>query len=67
MFLNALKFTGIASMFLLLTGCSSNARFHELQSARLTECNYLADKEYHACVKRQQDSYENFKKQKSEQ
>ena len=49
-----------------LSACSSDARYHEIQSARLSECNYMADKEYHECVKRQQDSYEEFKKQQAE-
>ncbi|WP_194441059.1 MULTISPECIES: hypothetical protein [unclassified Pseudoalteromonas] len=66
MFFNALKLAVIATLAVVVSACSSDARYHEIQSARLSECNYLADKEYHECVKRQQDSYEEFKKQQAE-
>lgn len=66
MFFNALKFVALAALLVMLSACSSDARYHEIQSARLNECNYLADKEYHECVKRQEDGYEEFKKQQVE-
>lgn len=50
----------------LLAGCSSDARFHEIQSARLDECNYKADKEYYECLKLQEANFEEFKKQRAE-
>jgi|TARA_E500000178_G_scaffold325231_1_gene352422 hypothetical protein len=49
----------------VLAGCSSDSRYHEIQSARLGECSHMADKEYHECVKQQQDSYKEFKKQQT--
>ncbi len=66
MFFNALKLAVIATLAVVLSACSSDARYHEIQSARLSECNHMADKEYHECVKRQQDSYEEFKKQQAQ-
>ena len=51
----------------VVTGCSSNTRFHETQSARLDECNYMADKEYYECLKNQDKNFEKYKKQQSEQ
>ena len=63
MLFNRLKWVVSASAVLLLTGCSSDARYHEIQAARLGECSYMADKEYHECIKRQEDGYKKFKKQ----
>ncbi|MBQ4798776.1 hypothetical protein J8L73_06485 [Pseudoalteromonas sp. MMG006] len=51
----------------LLGGCSSDARFHEIQSARLDECNYKADKEYYECLENQDKNFEEYKKHQSEQ
>ncbi|TMO75036.1 hypothetical protein CWC17_06935 [Pseudoalteromonas sp. S3785] len=51
----------------VLAGCSSDARFHEIQSARLDECNYKADKEYYECLEQQDKNFEEYKKQQSEQ
>ena len=47
-----LKLAVIATLAVVLSACSSDARYHEIQSARLSECNHMADKEYHECVKR---------------
>lgn len=60
---NNLKYLLSLSVIVVLAGCSSNSRYHEIQSARLGECSHMADKEYHECVKQQQDSYKEFKKQ----
>ena len=60
---NKLKYLFSLCLLLLLAGCNSQSRYHEIQSARLGECSHMADKEYHACVKQQQDSYKEFKKQ----
>lgn len=62
-----LKYLLSLSVILLLVGCSSNSRYHEIQSARLGECSYMADKQYHECVKQQQDSYKEFKKQQADE
>ncbi|TMO82269.1 hypothetical protein CWC16_00455 [Pseudoalteromonas sp. S3776] len=51
----------------VLVGCSSDARFHEIQSARLDECNYKADKEYYECLEQQDKNFEEYKKQQNEQ
>jgi uncharacterized lipoprotein len=59
---NNLKYLLSLSVIVVLAGCSSNSRYHEIQSARLGECSHMADKEYHECVKQQQDSYKEFKK-----
>ena len=63
MFINKLKVHAllIAGVF-ILAGCSSDSRFEQLQSARLNECNYKADKEYYQCIKEQESNYEEFKK-----
>ncbi|WP_405598077.1 MULTISPECIES: hypothetical protein [unclassified Pseudoalteromonas] len=68
MFINKLKNSALPIIGLcLLAGCSSDARFHEFQSARLNECNYKADKEYYECLNKQDSNYEEFKKkQKAE-
>ena len=58
-----LKYLLSLSVIVVLAGCSSDSRYHEIQSARLGECSHMADKEYHECVKQQQDSYKEFKKQ----
>ncbi|WP_372762650.1 hypothetical protein [Pseudoalteromonas sp.] len=50
----------------LLSACSSDARFHEIQSARLDECNYKADAEYYECLKLQQSNFAKFKQQQAE-
>ncbi|HDZ33882.1 MAG TPA: hypothetical protein ENH67_13555 [Pseudoalteromonas sp.] len=64
MFINKLKSSALLIVGLcVLAGCSSDARFHELQSARLDECNYKADKEYYECLDKQDSNYEEFKKQ----
>lgn len=65
MLFNKLKYVIGAVMALCLTACSTDARYHEIQSARLGECSYMADKEYHECVKRQQDSYDEYKKSRT--
>ncbi|URR00512.1 hypothetical protein LOC50_14890 [Pseudoalteromonas sp. SCSIO 43095] len=62
---NKLKYIFSLSALLVLAGCSSDSRYHEIQSARLRECSYMADKEYHECVKQQQDSYKEFKEQQA--
>ena len=62
---NNLKYLLSLSVIVVLAGCSSNSRYHEIQSARLGECSHMADKEYHECVKQQQDSYKEFKKQQT--
>ncbi|MEM6981657.1 MAG: hypothetical protein AAF510_01560 [Pseudomonadota bacterium] len=62
---NKLKYLFSFSALLVLAGCSSDSRYHEIQSARLGECSYMADKEYHECVKQQQDSYKEFKEQQA--
>ncbi|MCK8134242.1 MULTISPECIES: hypothetical protein [Pseudoalteromonas] len=62
---NKLKYIFSLSVLLVLAGCSSDSRYHEIQSARLGECSYMADKEYHECVKQQQDSYKEFKEQQA--
>ena len=62
---NKLKYLFSLSALLVLAGCSSDSRYHEIQSARLGECSYMADKEYHECVKQQQDSYKEFKDQQA--
>ncbi len=62
---NKLKYIFSLSALLVLAGCSSDNRYHEIQSARLGECSYMADKEYHECVKQQQDSYKEFKEQQA--
>lgn len=62
MFFNRLKLSITLCCSLALVACSSDARYHEIQSARLGECNYMADKEYHECIKRQEDSYDEYKK-----
>ncbi|HEA19191.1 MAG: hypothetical protein ACTH4U_09315 [Pseudoalteromonas prydzensis] len=64
MLFNKLKYVMSIVLVLFLTACSSDSRYHEIQAARLGECSYMADKEYHECVKRQQDSYDEFKKQR---
>lgn len=64
MFINKLKNSALLIVgACVLAGCSSDARFHELQSARLDECNYKADKEYYECLDKQDSNYEEFKKQ----
>ncbi|MFP3350188.1 hypothetical protein R0K04_02090 [Pseudoalteromonas sp. SIMBA_153] len=60
-----LKYLLSLSVIVVLAGCSSDSRYHEIQSARLGECSHMADKEYHECVKQQQDSYKEFKKQQT--
>lgn len=60
-----LKYLLSLSVIFVLAGCSSDSRYHEIQSARLGECSHMADKEYHECVKQQQDSYKEFKKQQT--
>lgn len=60
-----LKYLLSLSVILLLAACNSNSRYHEIQSARLGECSHMADKQYHECVKQQQDSYKKFKKQQA--
>jgi hypothetical protein len=50
-----------------MAGCSSDARFHEIQAARLAECKFKADKEYKECVTQQNDNFEKYKKQQAEQ
>ncbi|MGO2478316.1 MAG: hypothetical protein ACTH7Q_08120 [Pseudoalteromonas sp.] len=67
MFFNRLKLGFILCSGLVLSACSSDARYYEIQSARLGECNYMADKEYHECIKRQEGRYGEFKKQQTEQ
>ncbi len=62
---NKLKYLFSLSALLVLAACSSDSRYHEIQSARLGECSYMADKEYHECVKQQQDSYKEFKEQQA--
>ena len=62
---NNLKYLLSLSVIVVLAGCSSESRYHEIQSARLGECSHMADKEYHECVKQQQDSYKEFKKQQT--
>lgn len=62
---NKLNYLFSLSALLVLAGCSSDSRYHEIQSARLGECSYMADKEYHECVKQQQDSYKEFKEQQA--
>jgi uncharacterized lipoprotein len=62
---NNLKYLLSLSVIVVLAGCSSDSRYHEIQSARLDECSHMADKEYHECVKQQQDSYKEFKKQQT--
>ncbi|OLF74929.1 hypothetical protein AWH60_09850 [Pseudoalteromonas haloplanktis] len=62
---NNLKYLLSLSVIVVLAGCSSDSRYHEIQSARLGECSHMADKEYHECVKQQQDSYKEFKKQQT--
>lgn len=63
MFIYKLKSVLIFGIVLALCACSSNARYHEIQSARLDECAHMADKQYHTCIQRQQDSYKKFKEQ----
>jgi len=64
MFINKLKNSGLFFIVIfILAGCSSDARFHELQSARLNECKLKADKEYYECINNQNDNFEKFKKQ----
>lgn len=65
MHLHKLKYLVSAVVVLFLTACSSDARYHEIQSARLGECSYMADKEYHECVKNQQGSYDDYKKSRA--
>jgi len=60
-----LKYLLSLSVIVVLAGCSSDSRYHEIQSARLGECSHMADKEYHECVKQQQGSYKEFKKQQT--
>lgn len=67
MVFNTLKLLFSASLVLLLSACASDSRYHEIQSARLDECNYMADKEYHECIKRQEDSYAEYKKNRADQ
>ena len=67
MFFNALKLAVIATLAVVLSACSSDARYHEIQSARLDECNYKADKEYYECLENQDKNFEEYKKQQSEQ
>lgn len=66
MFINKLK---VYALFMIgvciLAGCSSDSRFEQLQSARINECNYKADKEYYQCIKDQESNYEEFKKQQT--
>ncbi|ALQ56859.1 Putative orphan lipoprotein [Pseudoalteromonas issachenkonii] len=62
---NKLKYLFSLSALLVIAGCSGDSRYHEIQSARLGECSYMADKEYHECVKQQQDSYKEFKEQQA--
>ena len=62
---NKLKYLFSLSALLVLAGCSSDSRYHEIQSVRLGECSHMADKEYHECVKQQQDSYKEFKEQQA--
>ncbi|KTF11505.1 hypothetical protein [Pseudoalteromonas sp. 10-33] len=67
MVINKLKTAAVFIIGLpILAGCSSDARFEQLQSARLNECNYKADKEYYECLKEQDSNYEEFKKQQVE-
>ncbi|MBH0055936.1 hypothetical protein I6F65_03095 [Pseudoalteromonas sp. SWXJZ94C] len=64
MFINKLKNSALLIVGLcVLAACSSETRFHEVQSARLDECNYKADKEYYECLDNQDSNYEEFKKQ----
>ncbi|CAM4412950.1 hypothetical protein [Pseudoalteromonas ostreae] len=63
MFSNSLKWVVSALAVLFLTGCSTAARYHEVQAARLSECSHMADKEYHECIKRQENGYKEFKNQ----
>ncbi|MCQ8878313.1 hypothetical protein NQT69_09915 [Pseudoalteromonas shioyasakiensis] len=65
MVFNTLKLFFSASMIFILSACTSDSRYHEIQSARLDECNYMADKEYHECIKRQEDSYDEYKKNRA--
>ena len=62
---NKLKYLFSLSALLVLAGCSSDSRYHEIQSARMGECSHMADKEYHQWVKQQQDSYKEFKEQQA--
>ncbi|MBB1292130.1 hypothetical protein [Pseudoalteromonas sp. SR41-4] len=63
MLFNRLKWVVSAFAVLFLTACSTDARYHEVQAARLGECSHMADKEYHQCIKRQEDGYKEFKQQ----
>ncbi|CAM3771587.1 MULTISPECIES: hypothetical protein [Pseudoalteromonas] len=65
MVFNTLKLLFSASIVFILSACSSDSRYHEIQSARLGECSYMADKEYHECIKRQEDSYDEYKKNRA--
>lgn len=67
MFFHTLKCAFILCALFVISACSSDARYHEVQSARLGECNYMADKEYHECIKRQEDGYDEYKKQQTPQ
>lgn len=61
MVFNTLKLLFSVLFVLSLSACTSDSRYHEIQSARLNECNYMADKEYHECVKRQESGYDEYK------
>lgn len=65
MVFNTLKLLFCASIVFILSACTSESRYHEIQSARLGECSYMADKEYHECIKRQEDSYDDYKKSRA--
>jgi hypothetical protein len=56
----------LAACLCVVAGCSSDARFHEMQSARLDECSYKADKEYYECLKQQEANFEKFKQQQAD-
>ncbi|MBQ4833357.1 hypothetical protein J8L70_08920 [Pseudoalteromonas sp. MMG010] len=61
------KLSACCVFLALVAGCSSDARFHEIQAARLAECKFKADKEYAECVEQQNDNFEEFKKQQVQQ
>jgi len=67
MVFNILKLLFSVAIVFILSACTSDSRYHEIQSARLDECNYMADKEYHECIKRQEGGYDDFKKNQATQ
>ena len=65
MLFNIPKLILSVAVVLFSSACTSDSRYHEIQSARLNECNYMADKEYHECIQRQEGSYDDYKKSRT--